>query len=79
MSSDSNKRCFQELKAEGTSNISHDVAKGLSIGPCHVLCQFLDTMAWGLMSPVAEKQSKANVPFSIWKTLWYQFSDKMVR
>ena len=42
VSSDSNERCFQELKAEGTSDVSHGVAKGLAVGPCHVLCQFLD-------------------------------------
>ena len=42
VSSDSNKLCLQELKVEGTSDVSHGVAKGLAVGPCHVLCQFLD-------------------------------------
>ena len=36
MSSDSNERCLQELKAEGTSDVCHGVAKGLAVGPCHV-------------------------------------------
>ena len=31
----SNERCFQELKAEGTSDVSHGIAKGLAVGPCH--------------------------------------------
>ena len=26
----------------GTSDVSHGVAKGLAVRPCHVLCQFLD-------------------------------------
>ena len=32
-----------------------------------------NTIAWGPMPPVVEKQSGANVPFSIWMTLWLYF------
>ena len=42
VSSDSHERCFLELKAEGTSDVSHGIAKGLAVRPCHVLFQFLD-------------------------------------